>query len=350
MRSILLLFNCLSLALSAQIPDTLVHELAAPFPTNTQLAVAVLDGDAVAYYGYTMTDAGLVAVDNQNRLFEIGSITKIMTSHLLAQAVEEGLVDLQKPIRRYLGYKLKGNPKITPLQLSNHTAGLPRVPENLMPLIFQNAANPYRDYTLDLLQTYLTKELTLDHAPGEKMAYSNLGVGLLGQVLSQVWKQPYPVLLETRLFQPLGLTQTYARLDKAPKEQLVQGQDAYGQPTANWEFDALAPAGCVISSVKDMSRYAQAHLDAKNPITSSMQTVTHTANETVQIGLGWFILKGKEAHRYLFHNGGTGGYTCAMVLNKETQKGVVVLSNVSAMHQKRGNVDQIAIQLLNDLH
>lgn len=350
MRALLLLLISLQCSLYAQIPDTLIHQLAGAFPTQTQLALAVLKDGQVTYYGYQLTEEGIIAIDNQNHLFEIGSITKVMTSHLLAKAVAVDLVDLHKPIHKYLKYRLKGNPKITPLQLSNHTAGLPRLPENIMPLMFQAMDNPYRDYTGAMLKTYLTKELTLDHPPGKKMLYSNLGVGLLGQVLSKVWQQPYTDLLHTQLFQPLGMRHTYTSAAQAPKDQLVIGQNTSGEPTSNWDFEALAAAGCVISSVEDMSRYAQVHLDVNNAITRSMQVVTHTAKKTMKTGLGWLILQREGEHEYLFHNGGTGGYTSALVLNPTTNKGIIVLTNLSAFHPQRGRVDQIALQLLDQLH
>lgn len=350
MRALLFLLISLQCSSYAQTPDTLVHHLTSNFPTQTQLAVAILDEGTVTYYGYQLTEEGIVAIDNKNHLFEIGSITKVMTSHLLTKAVAAGLINLHKPIRKYLKYRLKGNPKITPLQLSNHTAGLPRLPENIMPLIFQTMNNPYRDYTSAMLKTYLTKELHLDHKPGEKMSYSNLGVGVLGQVLSKIWQQPYKDLLHTQLFQPLGMTQTYTSTAQAPSHQLVTGQNPLGEPTSNWDFDALAAVGCVISSVEDMSRYAQIHLDTNNSIAQSMQMTTHTTSKGMKVGLGWFILKGENEREYLFHNGGTGGYTSALVLNPTTAKGVIILTNVSALHPQRDRIDQIALQLLNQLH
>lgn len=349
-HSLLLLLFGYSLTLCAQSVDSLIDQQALRFPKGTYIAIAVLNHDSVTYYGYTKADSSYQAADHHQVLFEIGSITKIMTSHLLAQAVQEGTVKLDKPIRNYLRYQLKGNAKITLLQLSNHTAGLPRLPDNFVPLMQEAPDNPYLLYTEALLKTYLTKEMTLEYRPGKGTAYSNLGAGVLGHALSKVWQQPYADLLQARIFAPLGMTHTYASAKQAPSDaSWAPPQNALGQPTPHWDWDVLAPAGSVVSCITDMSHYAQAHFQTQDPIVQLMQQQTYKIDEKLALGLGWLLVQSDRGKRLLFHNGATGGYTSSIALQPADKKGVVVLTNLSGFHPERAVVDQIALLLMKQL-
>src|SRR5439155_26317893 len=97
---------------------------------------------------YGCTGKGGVAVD-ANTVFEIGSVTKVFTSLLLAEAVRRGEVALTDPVSKYLPPNVKvperGGKKIELVDLATHTSGLPRLPSNLHP---KDPANPYADYTV----------------------------------------------------------------------------------------------------------------------------------------------------------------------------------------------------------
>src|SRR5262249_11166935 len=117
-------------------------------------------------------------------VFEIGSITKVFTSLLLADAVKRREVALTDPISKFLPDRVKsperGDRAITLQDLSTHTSGLPRLPANFAP---KNASNPYADYSVEDLYQFLGGyQLTRDI--GTQYEYSNLGGGLLGHVLA----------------------------------------------------------------------------------------------------------------------------------------------------------------------
>src|SRR5262249_16319019 len=150
---------------------------------------------------------------NQNTVFEIGSITKVFTGILLAEAVKRGEVKLEDPISKYLP-KYVTTPKyngkeITLLNLIWHTSGLPMKPNNLHS---SNLKSPYADYSVKQMYEFLAKyQLTRD-PPSQfdysKFEYSNLGVGLLGHILSLRAKTTYENLIKTRVLQPLGMHDT----------------------------------------------------------------------------------------------------------------------------------------------
>ena len=136
---------------------------------------------------------------NGDTIFEIGSVTKVFTSLLLADMVQRGEVALADPVAKYLPADVKvperGGRVITLVDLSTHTSGLPRMPSNFHP---KDPANPYADYTVEQLYQFLSSyQLTRDI--GSQFEYSNLGGGLLGQALARRAGMDYEALVRSRI-------------------------------------------------------------------------------------------------------------------------------------------------------
>jgi CubicO group peptidase (beta-lactamase class C family) len=113
-------------------------------------------------------------------IFEIGSITKVFTATVLADMVEDGLVQLSDPVQRYLPddvvLPVRGRP-ITLADLATQTSGLPRLPPGIVLQSLRLRQNPYAHFTVaDLERAIVT--VRLKGEPGEKLRYSNFGFGL----------------------------------------------------------------------------------------------------------------------------------------------------------------------------
>ena len=104
-------------------------------PNNSQIAVALVNGKNVNYYGAIKQNDKIKQIDNHESVFEIGSITKIMTSTILANLVHEDKIALDDPLQKHVPFKLKRPDKdgktLTIKMLSNHTSGLTRMPNNM---------------------------------------------------------------------------------------------------------------------------------------------------------------------------------------------------------------------------
>ncbi|HEX3107684.1 MAG TPA: serine hydrolase, partial [Thermoanaerobaculia bacterium] len=162
------------------------------------IVVGVIDPSGRRTVAYTSTKTAEKPVD-ANTVFEIGSVTKVFTSLLLADAVQRGEVALTDPVSKYLppGVKVpeRNGKKITLVDLATHTSGLPRMPTNFHP---KDPGNPYADYTVAQLYEFLSSyELTRD--PGSQYEYSNLGGGLLGHVLALRAGTDYETLVRKRI-------------------------------------------------------------------------------------------------------------------------------------------------------
>src|SRR3974390_2838867 len=138
-------------------------------------------------------------------IFEIGSISKVFTSLLLADMVNRKQVALDDPAAKYLPETVKmperSGKSITLLDLSTHSSGLPPLPSNLK---LKDPRNPYADYSVDDLYQFLSG-YTLPRDPGSEFEYSNLGGGLLGHVLACRAGTDYESLIRIRITQPLSM-------------------------------------------------------------------------------------------------------------------------------------------------
>ncbi len=283
---------------------------------------------------------------NGDTIFEIGSVTKVFTSLLLADMVERGEVALNDPISKYLPPGVKapehdGHP-ITLIDLSTHTSGLPRLPTNLNP---KDPSNPYADYTAKDLYDFLNSyQLTRD--PGFQFEYSNLGGGLLGQLLSLRAGITYEALVRARITGPLGMTSTGITLTPDEKSRLAAGHNAELKPVPNWDLNVLAGAGALRSDANDLLTFLAAFLGyTKTPLAPAMASMLAARRPAGpgmgEIGLAWIISK-PFTDEIIWHNGGTGGYRSFVGFNPKARTGVVVLSNTFT----NAGVDDIGMHLL----
>ena len=308
------------------------------------LSIGVLKDGKITTYGYGETTKGNGKLPDANTLFEIGSITKTFTSAILAYYVNEGKVKLTDPVTKYLPDSVAANPAlkdVTLLTLSNHTSGLSRMPDNMS--VATDQLNPYKLYDKKLLFAYL-KTCKLNSAPGEHYAYSNLAVGLLGNILMQVSGKTYDQLVADVICQPLGMKSTAQHLSPALQARFATVYNGEGNVTPAWDFDALAPCGALHSSTNDLLIYAKANMvPAGNKLGKAFE-LTHqlTFKKDAKLGLAWHIIT-VNGVEYIFHNGGTFGSSTFLAFNKEKNLAVVVLSNCG------DSADSVGINLLRKL-
>ena len=280
-----------------------------------------------------------------NTVFEIGSISKVFTSTLLADMVRRGEVSLDDPVAKLLPASVRVPARdgrdITLLSLATHTSGLPRMPDNLP---MKDPENPYADYTVEQLYQFLGT-CQLGRAVGESYEYSNLGAGLLGHALALKLGTTYEAALIERVLGPLAMKDTRIVLTPEMKARTAVGHTVNGYETANWDLPALAGAGAIRSTVSDMLTFLAANLGAGPAALQAdfeqTQVPRHDTGKTPgKIGLGWHIRSGKDVE-VIWHNGGTGGSHSFAGFDRKRRVAVVVLHNSAA------NIDDIGFHLLD---
>lgn len=290
--------------------------------TGTGVAIGIIERGAphVFVYGTAKPDS----------IFEIGSITKTFTGLILARMASEGKVRYDEPVRELLPPSTvakPAGPEITLLDLATQHSGLPRMPDNFHPA---DALNPYADYRPADLYSYIAKH-GVEKQGAPEFAYSNLGVGLLGQALAARAGVAYPELLQQQVTGPLGLKDTVVNLSIGQKARFIAGHDADHRPAHAWDLDALAGAGAIRSTASDMLAYLQVHLhpESAGKLADAIRQ-THElrsdAGPGSKIGLAWMY---KADEGVYWHNGATGGYSSFAFFNPKADYAVVVLMNTS---------------------
>jgi len=309
------------------------------------LSIGIIKNGVTHTYNYGETQQGNGILPDANSIFEIGSITKTFTATLLAYYVDEGKVKLTDPITIYMPDSVASNKElkgITLEMLSNHTSGLPRLPDNFQ-FHSSDPSDPYKDYTKQHLFEYL-KTCKLNSKPSETYAYSNLAVGLLGTILEQISGKPFEEMVKEIVCTPLNMQSTAQHLSYNQKQHFVTVYNEDGKATSPWSFNTLAPCGALRSSVNDLLLYVKANMAKTNTRLSNAFELTHkiTFNKDAKLGLGWhtIVVNGVE---YYFHDGGTYGCSSFLAFNTEKTIAVIVLSNSGV------NTNELGINLIKKL-
>ena len=297
-------------------------------PDIAGTVVAVIKGAEVYYYHYGDIDKKSPKLPDNKTIFEIGSISKTFTGILLAQAVLDGKIKLDDDIRKYLpakcsGLQLEGKP-ILVKQLSNHTSGLPRLPDDLGSTPGYNEKDPYKHYSKEMYYNYLAR-VKLASVPGKIQEYSNTGVAVLGIILEKIYGQTYTQLLKKHITDPLKMSNTYIEI---PEKQLTNFATGYnnGAEAPHWNLASSSPAGGIRSTLNDMVVYLTANMREVLPaIALSHKETFKEGNEIT--GLNWFMPTTKNGDTLVWHNGGTGGFTSYIGYLKDKRVGIVVLTN-----------------------
>jgi len=329
----------------------LITQNAELFPNNTQLSIALIDGDKTTYIGIKRDHDELLTTRNEEAVFEVGSISKVFTSILFSKQLASNSLSADDKMLSFLPSNedaSDGSKEITLKMLANHTSGLPRIPLNMLPVMMADQSNPYKNYTEELLKDFYQGEIILDNAPNTTYAYSNLGAGTLGYILSKKAEMTYEELLQQDILQPLGMTSSSSILSQIESSKLVSGLNPDGTETSNWDFtDAAVGAGGIKSNATDMEKFIRKNFE-DDAVYNLPQQSTFTVSANLKIGLGWHISIDSDTE-LLWHNGGTGGYRSCMVLDKKSKKAVLILSNVSAMGRESEKIDNLCFELMKTL-
>ncbi len=336
----------LPIASSQNLTDEWVEKAAAPLVENQ-----VADGLSVGYI--EGEHWGIVHLGTSNRakkkagnltVYEIGSISKVFTGLLLADAVVRGeiVLDAAADVANPAGIQFpsRDGRSIEWIDLSTHRSGLPRLPDNLLPT---NSKNPYRDYDSKKAAAFLN-QYELPRKPGDSQQYSNFGVSVLGYLIAQNAGKPYQQLLRERIAKPLRMADCTVSLNSDQRKRLATPHDTFGSATSLWTFADLPGAGELHATMRDMMRFAKAQLEPPAGTLGEAIELAWKQHRDADasgpaMGLGWVVFGDGQTR---WHNGQTGGSHSALFINREFKCAVVVLCNTAVTNE----VDKLAIQLM----
>lgn len=328
------------------------------------LVIAVVRGDETFVQGFGETAPGNGKEPDGRSIFRLGSVSKQFATDLLSAAVAEGSVKLTDPLSRYapdgIAIKATGGRQITLLDLATHMAGLPReLPDrNAKP-----SDNPFLAFSKDYYWQWIGQNAPA-YAPGTTIMYSNFGFGLLGEALAKAGGDSYSNLLNAKIIQPLGLTDTTTKLSEEQTGRLMTGLDPFGKADPNWPLpDIMQASAGMYSTADDMVRWMRWHLNGSEP-TNAALTIDHAlwrpfdglqrivgteVTGAEGMGLGWVISLPKDGVPLLLgKSGGIGGFMTYVVLSPNRKLGIFV--NVSRVNfamfdNIRSSVRELAAEL-----
>ena len=201
---------------------------------------------------YAISDA----IANPDKvLFEIGSITKVFTGLLVAQAVESGALSIDDSIEKLMAGHAVVSRTVAPVtlrQLLTHSACFPAMPSDFGANVTFD--KEWAAYDRAKLWAAL-KDLQLQSTPPCKAAYSNFGIAVVGELLAQRDKKAWAQLVNERILQPLGMTDTIvSQPEKEPR--LAPSFSAYA-PAPSLHFNAFASTGGLRSTAADLLIFAE---------------------------------------------------------------------------------------------
>ena len=270
------------------------------------------------FYGISGPDR-LTNVSPEKVVFEIGSISKVFTGLLLAQAVLEKKLTFETKLKQALDAKQEfADDKVAAIslaQLATHTSGLPRMPDNAD----FSVADPYVSYDPRMLMEWLAKVKLGKDAPHEK-SYSNVGVALLGLILERALGDSWANLVRDRICEPLGMHDTMTVLTAEMRGRLAppfKGKEEVHE----WGFKAFAPAGGLHSTATDLMLLSKALIHPQN---SPLREAIDLASRPLSKGIGCCFFLSED---FIGHGGATGGYCTMLEANPKAELVRIVLIN-----------------------
>lgn len=312
------------------LPETTrgVDEIVASAQTRGRvpsLVAAVVRDGSTAHF----TGAGELPAPAAGTQYRIGSISKTFTAALLLALRDDGRVDLDEPLDRYLpGTPVAG---VSPRQLLAHVSGLQREPDGDW---WERAAGTDLD---GLVADLHPGKLARPAAPGYH--YSNLAYGLLGAVIEQVGGEDWQTQLGKRLLDPLGMHRTTCHgTEPFARGYVVHPWHGTLREEPRHDAGAMAPAGQLWSTAGDLATWAAFLMDP-NPAVLAPETVAQMCAPvaisdpeawTAGHGLGLQLWRRGE-RVYAGHSGSMPGYLAIVAVHRPTHTGVVAFANAYSM-------------------
>lgn len=294
---------------------------------QASIAVAVFRGhDTLLLRAYGLANRESRRAATPHTVYGIASLTKQITAAAIMRLVEQGRVDLDADISRYVEFPLRGK-HVTVRQLLNHTSGIHNYTND------QEWKQHWKEVMTPAAVVGLVARDTLDFPPGTKNAYSNTGYSLLGMIIERASGRPYAQFIEQEFFTPLGLRDTHYCASHPTDTLVAKGYTTHNRQPAAAEFlDMSIPfaAGAVCSSVADYMEWERAFHSGRVLKPSSYtrmmtpDTLLNGARLNYGFGLGVGTMNG---HPAVTHGGEINGFTSAQLYLPRDSVGVIVFTN-----------------------
>ncbi len=297
------------------------------------LAVAVVrDGRIVWEEGFGWADREHQVAAGPGTAYSLASVSKPITATGLMMLAQSGQIDLDRPVNDYLGVarltaRVGDARKATVRTVANHSSGLP------LHYQFFYADEPWRRPPMD---DTLHRYGYLVTPPGERFAYSNLGYGVLDDIMARQSGFAFAEFMRREVFRPLGMTQSWVGAGPEADADVATRYGVDGAPIPYYDTDHPG-ASEVWGSVHDLALFALFHLKAgladqtlilSNASIDEMHGGKSAARPEPGYGLGFFV-ETLNGHRRVSHSGGMGGVATLLQIFPDLGMATAVVANAS---------------------
>jgi serine beta-lactamase-like protein LACTB len=316
------------------------------------LSIALVDDQKVVWArGYGFADADKKKPATADTVYRVGSVSKLFTDIAVMQLVEQGKLDLDAPVTKYLpDFKpiSKYDKPITLRMLMSHRAGLVREPP---------AGNYFDPSVTDLGRTVRSlNETELLFEPGTQTKYSNAGIAVVGLVIEETQKQRFARHLYNRVLDPLGMARSAfeptPELNRDLAAALMWTYDGREFPAPTFEL-GMAPAGSMYSTVNDLGRFISAlFAGGKGSGGQVLQAATlqqmltpQFAKEGEKTGFGiGFSIAELDGHKRIGHGGAIYGFATELAALPDDKLGAVVVTSRDVANGVTRHIATLALQ------
>lgn len=304
------------------------------------ISVGFINNNEEYYTAYGNLNAESRIKINKNSVFEIASITKILTSNLIAQAILEKKINADDYIDDFLpkAYVLHKNLKnrIKISDLASHQSGLPDI--DFGKLIEIDPQQPINSVTEKTLASIINSCTELNDYG--KYRYSTIGYTLLGQILEKVYGKSYDEIIRTKLIEPLQITNTLTK-DFNVKNRTV-GHNPNGGIQEFFKWNITASAGLVKSNASDMVTFLKEVLNNETTMGKAAMITEkiYYKDEKREMGLGTNIMTDEKNTIYL-KSGDSMGQSSIICYNRAKKWGIIILLNQRNSKMRQDLLNQI---------
>lgn len=299
------------------------------------LSVCVVDGGGIVYSFNSGTDNGELITSDSD--FYLGSTSKTFTALAVMRLVEQGKVELDTPVKKYLpDFEIQNKEyesQITVRHLLNHRSGLSGKGMEVSPMGLESLEEELKALS----------NCNPDHAPGSHYEYFNSNYRVLGLLIERVSGVSFADFIADEIFRPLNMTRTTA--GQADGIAPVEGHgQLLGFTTGRKQVypKGAVPSGYMVSTANDVARFMVAEIRAGRGDSAllSRETVRQTwkPSDTVadSYAMGWLAVRDSLDNKFYVHGGSLVGYQSFFYLNPDKSIGFVVLMNQGGLFPSMG--------------
>ena len=303
------------------------------------LAIAVVHSGEVVYcQGFGRSGSAGDPVSSTTP-FVLGATSRSFTALMVMQLVEEGRVDLDAPVVRYIPWFRVGGPdsgaRITVRQLLIQTSGFPGAAGLESLTDDDHGSGALERLTRSLARTRLNRP------PGQSFEYSIANDTVLGMLVETLEGRPFSECIQERILGPLDMKNTFVSIESARERGLATGHRyslgrAVEAPALPWSA-GLLPSRSLISSARDLGLYLTANLDAgtgsDSPVLSpegfaELFRPQGVVGPAASSAMGWARVT-RDGIESLAHGGPSASYLSFLCMLPEEDIGIAILTNVS---------------------